>query len=1082
MRKLFALLCLFCFAIAMQAQISVSGTVTGAEDGEPLPGAKVIEKGTSNGTLTNDNGQFNIDVAEGATLVFKYVGMEDMEMAASSSMNVSMQSSIVMDEVVVTALGIERGKKELGYAVQQVGGDEVRGSGEVNAIQGIAGKVAGVQVIGSSGAAGGASYIRIRGASSLTGNNQPLIVVDGIPLDNSQLSTGNPDDGGNNNLYNVALSNRGIDINPDDIESISVLKGPAAAALYGIQAANGCIMITTKKGSATPGKKVHVSFNTSLALDQVNKLPELQEKYAQGTGWYDFDANGNPIPTYYGPEFGWPTSWGPSIDTLRFDGAGDYPYDPRGNIVGQSDPNAGAAVPVHNNVEDFFQMGSTFQNNLALSGGNENTVYRFSIGRTDQSGIVPNNTFSRTNIKLNSQTRIWEKVTLAAAATYSNSGGTRIQQGSNTSGLMLGLLRTPRTFDNTGGFSDPVNEEGSYLLPDGSQRNYRGGGGYDSPYWTVNRTPFNDDVNRLFGMTSISYDATDWLNVFYRVGTDFYTDRRKQYFAAGSRTLPAGRMFEDQHFYRHVNSDLWVTLKKQFNEDMDGSLMLGNNIYNQYYQRLYTQGDGFVLPEFYHMSNTQSFLTRETQNRKRTTAMFFDAKFNYGNYLYLNVTGRNEWSSTLPTENRSFFYPSASASFVFTEALGMSQNKTLPFGKVRVSWAQVGNDADPYSLQTVYENATFGDGWTNGIAYPFNGTPGFTRQGVLGNPNLRPEKTNSFEVGADLRFLNNRIGLDIAYYSNVTVDQIFAVQRSSSSGYRFSIENAGKMSNKGIEAVLTATPVKSQDFQWDALVNFTMNRNEVVELAEGVENLFLGGFAGTAVRAVEGQPYGALFGGRFLRDDAGNMIIENDTNSFYYGYPIADPATGVIGNPNPDWLMGIRNTLTWKGLSFSFLFDIRKGGDIWNGTQGALTYFGMSKLTETRGETQVFEGIAGTLDGDGNIVSSGNANTVEVELNEDWYTDNGGGFGAVDEHFVQDGSWVRLRDLSLSYSFGKDLLDGTPLGSLNLGFSGRNLWLWTNYEGIDPETSLTGANNAQGMDYFNMPNTRSYIFNLGVTF
>ena len=1081
MRKLLTLLCLLCFAIGAHAQMDVSGRVTGSDDGEGLPGARVIEKGTSNGVLTDDNGYYKLSVAEGATLVFKYVGMESVEKPAASSVNVSMKPDIVMDEVVVTALGIKREKKELGYAVQQIGGDEVRGSGEVNAIQGIAGKVAGVQVIGSSGAAGGASYIRIRGSSSLTGNNQPLMVVDGVPMDNSQLSTGNPDDGGNNNLYNVALSNRGIDINPDDIESISVLKGPAAAALYGIQAANGAILITTKKGKSSPGKAINVTFNTSIALDQVNKLPTLQDKYAQGTGWFDFDADGNPIPTYYGPEFGWPTSWGPSIDTLRYDGATDYPFDPRGNIVGQSDPSAGAAVPVYDNVGDFFRIGTTVQNNLALSGGNENTVYRFSIGRTDQGGIVPNNNFSRTNIKLNSQTKIWDKLTSSTSLTYSNSGGTRIQQGSNTSGLMLGLLRTPRSFDNAAGLDDPVNEEGSYLLADRTQRNYRGGGGYDNPYWTVNRTPFTDDVNRLFGMTSLNYQAADWLNVFYRVGTDFYTDRRKQVFALGSRTLPGGQIFEDQHFYRHVNSDLWVTMSKKFNEDMDGSLMLGNNIYNEYYQRVYTQGDGFNFPEFYHISNTQNVLSRESQSRKRTTALFFDAKFNYGNFLYLNVTGRNEWSSTLPTENRSFFYPSASASFVFTEAFGMDQNSTLPFGKIRVSYAQVGNDADPYSLNTNYTFASFGDGWTNGIKYPYQGVPGFTRDGVVGNPNLRPEKTNSFEIGTDLRFFNNRLGLDLAYYSNVTVDQIFAVQRSSSSGYRFSIENAGKMSNQGVEAVLTFTPVKTQDFQWDGLVNFTANRNRVEELAEGVENLFLGGFSGTAARAVEGEAYGAIFGGRYLRDDEGNMVIESDTNSFYYGYPLADPTTGVIGDPNPDWLMGVRNTFTWKGLSLSFLFDIRKGGDLWNGTVGALTYFGMSDITLDRGTTTVFEGVAGTLDGDGNLTTSG-ANTVVADLNEDWYTDNGGGFGAIDEGFIQDGSWVRLRDLSLSYSFGKDMLDGTPIGSLNLGFTGRNLWLWTNYTGIDPETSLTGANNAQGLDYFNMPNTRSYIFNLGITF
>lgn len=1078
MRRFLTIVCLLFLSVGMvQAQKVVSGTITNAGDGEPLAGVTVFEKGTTNGTFTDEDGKYSITVDEDATLVFRFVGMKTMELDAASAGSITMESDdLLLDEVVVTALGIPTEKKQLGYSVQSVGGDALTQSGETNIINGLAAKVAGVQVINSSGVPGGSSYIRIRGNNSLTGSNQPLIVVDGVPLDNSQLNSGNPDEGNNNLLYGVALANRGIDLNGEDIESVTVLKGPSAAALYGIQAANGALIVTTKRGKATPGKKVNITFSTQLSIDQVNQLPELQNMYAQGTGWFD------PQPTYYGPETGWLTSWGPRIDTLFWDGATNYDYDNNGQIVGQSDPTAQTQVSPYDNLGTFFKTGVGTTNNLALSGGNATTTYRFSLGHVNQTGVVPKSDFNRTTVKFAGETALSRKLKTAASVTYVRSGGRRIQQGSNTSGIMLGLLRTPPTFDNSNGFDDPEDQTSSYLLADGSQRNFRGGGGYDNPYWTVNQSPFVDDVNRMYGFTSLSYDATKWLNVFYRVGTDFYTDRRNQHFAINSRTLPAGRVWEDQHFYRHFNSDLWVTANYNFTEDLGASLMVGNNVYDERYQRVYTQGDGFNFPDFYHISNAQNILSRETTNRKRTAAIFADAKLNYRDWLFLNLTGRNEWSSTLPTDNNSFFYPSASLGFVFTEVAGLSENMAFPYGKLRVSYAIVGNDAPVYSTQTYFESAAISDGWTNGVAFPFGGVAAFTQEGVLGNPNLKPEQTSTFEIGADLRFLKNRLGLDVTYYNSRTVDQILAVAIAASSGYRFAVLNAGEVSNKGVELVLNATPVKTKDFRWDIQVNWQTNRNMVEELAEGLENVFIGGFSGTAIRNVAGQPYGVIYGGRYLRDDAGNLVIEDDSSATYFGYPIADPETGVIGDPNPDWLGSLRNTLTWKGLSFSFLLDFRQGGDIWNGTQGALTFFGMSKLTENRGDMTTFTGVKGTLDGDGNLISNGEANDVQVALDEDWYTDNGGGFGSVDEHFVQEASWTRLREVNLSYSLPSNVLSKTPFSSISVGLTGRNLLLITDYQGIDPETNLMGANNAQGLDYFNMPNTRSYIGNIRLTF
>lgn len=1091
MRRFFALLCmLLVSAVAVHAQEVLSGTVTDAASGDPMGGVTVFEKGTTNGTFTDPEGKYELTVSgDAATLVFRFVGYATIEQEGGG--DVQMEEDVLMlDEVVVTALGIKREKKQLGYAVQSVGGDAVVNSGETNMISGLSGKVAGVQVINSSGVPGGASFIRIRGSSSITGNNQPLIVIDGVPLDNTQNRSGNPDDGNNNLLAGVANSNRAIDINPNDIDDITVLKGPAAAALYGIQAANGAILITTKKGRNTGGKGIQVSFNTSISIDQVNKLPELQNRYAQGTGWFDVDANGNPVPTYYPPETGWLTSWGPSLDTLFWDGASDYDYDRNGNIVGQSDPNAQTPVTPYDNLGTFFRTGVTWDNNLALSGGNGGTTYRFSVGRRNQTGIVPLSDFARTTLKFAGETKLSSKIRTAASVGYTNSGGRRVQQGSNLSGLMLGMLRTPPTFDNSNG-QDDDEDASAYILPDGSQRNFRGGGGYDNPYWTINQNPFTDEVNRVYGFTSIAYDVTNWLNVFYRVGTDVYSDNRQQVFAINSRGNPAGQTFLEKHNYRHVNSDLWITASRDFTEKFSGSIMLGNNLYSQNYNRLYTQGDGFNFPGFTHISNASTVLTRDDTERKKTAAIFFDAKASYDNWVFLNVTGRNEWSSTLPTDNNSFFYPSASLGLVFTEPLGMQENKILPYGKIRLSFAQVGNDAPVYSLQNYFANTTVGDGWTNGIFFPISGTSGLTADDLLGNPALRPEKTTSIEVGTDLRFLKNRIGVDFTYYSNTSEDQILAVPIAASSGFRNIVTNAGKVTNRGIEVVLNATPVKTKDLRWDLQVNFTKNVNMVQELPDGIETVFLGGFSGTAIQNVAGQEYGQIYGGTFLRDSiSGQMVIESDTNSFYYGYPVATGISEVIGNPNPDWLMGIRNTVTFKGLYFSMLWDIRQGGDMWNGTAGALTFFGATAETgELRGTTTTFEGVKGTVDADGNLLlqdENGNSGTFQndevVELNEDWYTDNGGGFGIVDEHWVQDAGWIRLREISVGYDLPSSLFENIPISGINVGLSGRNLLLITDYTGIDPETNLQGSINAQGLEYFNMPATRSFTFRAGITF
>lgn len=1071
---------------AMAQTRIVSGNVRDAK-GDAVNGASISVKGTTTGTLSDDKGNFSLALPTNATsITISYLGMKTQEviLGASNVVNVNMEDDVLgLDAVVVTAIGMSAQKKSLGYSVQDLDGDALTKAGQSNSLTALSGKIAGLQVIQSSGSPGSSVSLKLRGATSVYGDNSPLIVVDGVPIDNSENYSGNPDNQSNNNLIqSVGNSNRGVDINPDDIESVTVLKGPAATALYGLKASNGAIVITTKKGGQVAGGGVNVSYSANLTFDKVNKTPDLQDMFVKGSG--------GKIRSY---ESGSSGSWGPMYDTLFWDPSTPSDYNKNGALITKT---AAASIPGaipftrFNNVDQFFRTGKTWEHSLALSGGNNNSSYRFSFSALNQNGIVPLSDFSRYTAKMSGKTNLSSKWYTAGSVSYTKSGGARVQQGSNLSGLMLDLLRTPISFDNSNGSDDPT-DPSAYILDDGTQRNYRGGGGYDNPYWTINQNPFHDDVNRMFGYAEVGFKACSWLNLTYRIGSDFYSDRRNQFFAINSRAYTAGQIFEQDNFYRHVNSDLFASANKTFSKNLTGSLTIGQNMYSRYNQSIYVQGDGLNFTDFRNFSVASNILTRESHSRYRTAAMYAAGSLGYKNMLYLNLTGRNEMSSTLPADNNSFFYPSVSVSYVFTEQFKMSTNKWFPYGKIRISTAKVGKDADPYSLANYFSQSAFADGWTPGIAFPIPtiiGTNiynvvGFTNGITLGNPTLRPEKTTSTEIGADLRFINNRIGLDITYYTSKSTDQILPSPVAGSTGYQYSIQNTGSISNKGWELELNITPIKTKSLEWSIGVNWSTNKSLVNSLGDtSIKALFLGGFEGSAVYAVQGQPYGSIYGSRWLRDANGAIIIDDDPNSGGYGYAIMDNQVGVIGDINPDWIMGINNTLTFKErISFGFVIDVRKGGDIWNGTKGALTFFGRSELTENRGDSVIMAGVGGHYDVDGNVITAGTTNDVKVVLDQAWYQGLGGGFGGPAEQFVEDGSYVKLRELSLSYSFNKNCFKNTPIGGIDISFIGRNLWLKTKYTGVDPETSLTGSGNSQGMDYFNMPNTKSWGFSLHVT-
>lgn len=1037
MKKVLLLISLVVLCVSPAfAQIVISGRVTASGSGESLPGATVLVSGSLTGTVTDIDGNYTIEIPnQGVKLEFSYVGYQKKTVSIGNLqvINVSLdQDEKILEEVVVTAIGIKAEKKSIGYAAQEIGSKDIAGSQESNMVKALSSKVAGLEVISSSGTPGASASITIRGRSSLRASgNSPLFVVDGVPMDNSY-------DGS----YYLDYSNRAIDLNSDDIESISVLKGAAASALYGIRAANGAILITTKSGKNNKGVKKNIIFKTSVGLDVVNRLPEKQTKYGQGT-------NGNYSNSSS-------RSWGPLLDTMRYDGATDYLLDRNGNMVGMSDPSATEKRVVAFPIDNFFQTAVTTNHYLSMSGSGETGNYLFSVGHLDQSGIVPRSHFYRTSVKIAGDSKLSEKIKISGTATYSNSVNHLAQKGSNLSAVMVGLMRNTPAFDLTNGVKDPVNDASAYMLPDGTQRMYYSL--YDNPYWSVNKNRAKAEVNRFLGNTQLDYTLTPWLNAMYRVGIDYYTEQRNSFFDNNSSDTPNGYVTASIYNFSAVNSDLVLSGEKKLTEDIKVNVVLGHNYYTRNTYSNSQRGDSLILPNFYDLSNT-AFLTGDDYMTKyKIVGAYYDLKLSYRDFLYLNTTGRNDWTSTLAKGSNSFFYPSINTSFVFSELMDLGQNKFFNYGKIRASWAQVGNDAPVYSLMNYY----------TAISGGINGQLSFATMRTIGNMQLKPETTKSYEVGVDFRLFKNKVGFDVAYYSSKSIGQIVSVPVAYSTGYDHMILNAGEITNKGIEAQIFITPIDQDGFQWDMMFNFTKNKNIVEDLPEGVPLLDFEttGVSSTRSVAIEGQPFGVLYGARFLRNEAGDVLVGDN------GYPLVDVVSGVIGDPNPDFMLGFRNTLKYKGITFTFLFDVRSGGDIYNGTKNVMNTLGTHKTTENRDEDFIFPGINAT---------TGLPNTVAVKRNESYYAAQGG-LAGLSEAAIEDGSFIRLREVGLYYTLPAKWIEKSFIKGLNVGCSGRNLLLFTKYSGIDPETNLSGVSNSLGRDYFNMPNTKGVEFSLQLTF
>lgn len=1041
------------------AQRTVMGTITDAA-GEPLIGANIIVKGTSVGTVTDLDGQYSVEVPAGSDmLVISYTGYTSQEitLGASNVVNVTLQEGVILETAVVTALGISKERKSLGYSVEKVGGDELVSSRETNVVNSLAGKVSGVQITNSSGQTGASTRITVRGVSSFLGNNQPLFVIDGVPVDNSMTFGGgqnslNGTGVGDSPLFYGGTVNRLVDIDPSIIESMSVLKGASATALYGNRGANGVIIITTKNGRKGQKPSVSVSFNYGWMKP---RLPEFQNEYAQG-----LNGNFNPISS---------SAWGPRIDTLRF------------NENGQVDPN-GTPAQVYDNPAEFFQKGQVYQTGVSLSGGTDNSTYFLAYNNHNEKGILHRNDLNRHSLVAKYGGTLSSKFNYNFGLNFSQTNINSLTEGNGRSAYMWTVYGAPPSYDLRNDDGDGEIGPEDYLNPDGTQRLYRTA--RNNPYFLIDQNGLASLTNRFLPNVQMEYALTSWLKIANRFGADIYSDTRKYTEAVGTLgDYPQGRVYEDANNYRQFNNDLTLQMQQTLSDSWGFDLLVGSNINEEYSDRLYTQGDDLSIPGFYNLQNASNVTTSQQISRARLLGLYGSLGFDFRRYLYFNITARNDWSSTLEPKNRSFFYPSASASFILTDAIESLQgNSVLSFLKLRASYAQVGNATSPYSTtETIFVQSSIGDGQRGNINVPFNGTNSYTLSNVIGNPDLRSELTTEIEFGLEAQFFNNRIRLEASYYDRLSEDQIFNAPIAGSSGAVSKFVNAGSMRNKGIELMLGATPVKVGGFNWDLNVTFTKNDNNVEELTPGVDNIRLAGFTAPGIYIVKNQPYGVIWGTRYLRDAQNRIIVDSDPNSPAYGTPEVDLSTlGIIGVTQPKWLAGLRNTFSYSSNSLgtfalSAVIDKREGGDVLNFDNFYLNFYGVTKQTGIRDGSDVFV-VPNSVKADGT------ANDIEVTRDQ-FYWQNVWG-QQIYEDLIEDGSFLRLREVTLRYAFPKNLTKSwKSVQDLSVFVTGRNLYLNApNFTGSDPEVSLYGNANGQGFYNFNTPATIGWNVGLNATF
>ena len=1016
--------------------------------GEPIIGASVLVKGTGTGAVTDVNGKFSVDAAVGSTLEVSFIGYKSVtiKVANATTYNVTLQDDFqALDEVVVTAMGIKKDRKALGYAIDNVGAEELMRNKSANAINSLAGKVAGVTITQTSGAAGAGSQIVLRGGTSLERDNQPLFVVDGVIYDNSTSVIGNSSYDGMT-ASSTTNSNRVMDINPEDIEDMSILKGPAASALYGSRAAAGVVIITTKKGQEGA---VEINLSTKYLTSWVKSLPRTQTRYKRGF-YNGLDTNGNPIVDDYTTD-----SWGEQYK------AGEHAYD---------------------NVGNFFQNGGAWDTNVSVSGGNKTGNFFLSGSFYDQDGNIPTTGYTKTTFRFNGEQK-WKMFTFGANVAYSqsrtaktltsaglyNSGGT---------GSMVALYGWPRS-DN---MSHYLNEDGSpYRMFEGKHER---SSDVENPYWMLDNYRMKDGTERFTGSFSIKADITDWWWISYRMGIDSYTTENTNRIAENAAVKDLwrnGMMSENSRRYQYLSTNLMTNFAKSFG-DFNFNLLLGTATDNTKSVTNYRYGWNFIIPEFYsfgNISNEDKYFVTNRSNH-RLVGVYGEFRADWKNTVFLTVTGRNDWSSTLPRENRSYFYPSVSGSLVFTQFLqdrGLLDDSVISFGKIRASWARVGKDADPYATST----------YLNPSTTMLGGLVGYGTSWSKGNPILKPEMTESTEIGIEMRFFKNRLFFDYAYYTNNSLDQIISPRGAQSTGFIFCAQNIGDVYNKGMEFTVGGIPIKNKDFTWNTSLNVYGNRGTVKNLPKGTETLYVTDvqFGGAQAASFNDGPFLGISGYKYQYTDDGKIILDE------YGMPTYDSNTRVlIGNREPKFQGGFNNTLSYRNWTFNMAWEFRVGGDIYNGTDYYLVNKGLSDLTENR-ESLTISGVQKEGDSykDATFTFEAgktyNLNGAQVSGQEviqkyykDYYYRDGG-------NYITKVNSLRLRTLSLGYDIPKAFLNRLGIKRASVSATANNLLLITNYRG-DPESSAAGSgvsgSGAVGIEYCGVPATASFSFGVNLTF
>ena len=1073
---------LFLLALAIgviqgAAQVTtVRGIVTTEEDGEPVIGASVIVKGTSLGTVTDVNGRFELSgLPPSATrLLISYISLMAKEVAIAPQVSVTLKSDThLLDEVVVTALGISREKKALGYTAQEVKQNALVQGKDNNLLNSLSGKIAGVRITNTQGDVG-SSRIVIRGETSIAGENQPLFIVDGIPVDNSQL---------NARSSGRDFKNAIADLNPEDIKTLTVLKGPNAAALYGARAAHGAIVITTKGGDKRQ-KGIGITLHSSTQVSFVATLPEFQNLFGQGAGGRFSYVDGKGA----GVNDGVDESWGPRLDIGLLIPQFDSPLDADGNRV------ATPWVSHPNNVRDYFRMGISTNNGISIARGDDKYQFRVGYNYEKQVSIVPDAGTNKTNISLNTDYHLAKWIVVGATANYivytaPSLPGSATPSGSNvrSNSPMLQFLWFGRQVDTNSLKADYTrNWNSSY---------------YDNPFWSASYNTQSQERHRLIGDLHAEFRLTDGLNVRFRTSTDWYNDRRKSKVKWGSAGAgsPYGSYAEDAYTVKENNTEVLATYIKQLNKNWGIDALLGFNVRNKQYENNYQAAPRLAVADLYTLTNSRDPLISSNDfYRLRQYGLYGSIQLDYRRWAFLNITGRNDWSSTLPVDNNSYFYPSVTASVLLSEALGW-RSKAVNYLKIRGGWSQVGADANPYQLATVFTSET-----------AFNGNPLQSSSTIGMNSNLKPENTSSIEAGFEAAFWDNRLYLDFTYYKTDSRNQILKLATTAASGYTSQVRNAGHIRNRGYEIQLGAVPIQtSKGFRWNLDLNYGANSSKVVKLDdEGLITSYQLYSSGIQILASVGEAYGTLFGTSYVRDANGNVVV--DAN----GLPKISTTNKTLGKFTPDWTGGISNTFSYRSLSLSFLIDASVGGSIFSNTNKTGKYTGVLAntlsgrdaehgglwyYTDAMGNNvRLSESPSYSVSSDGlyyaqvngqstrvyqdgimveGVTESGSKNEEVVSAEKYYHR-----IYSIAEANVYDASYVKLREVALSYRLPRLWTQKLHLQEASVTLTGRNLWtIYKSVPNIDPESALT-TGNAQGVEAYSLPTTRSFGVNLSVKF